>query len=579
MYHEVKEFYKYLETKHKKFLSFQLIISLIQGFLEIFSISLIIPIITLLYKEEIILENKVIFQIYDFFDFTSLINFKLFLLIAFGVFFLFSVIFNFLTTIFSRYFSNIIASDIGNRLFNYYIYNNLNFHRENDKTDLIKKIIEEVRRLPSALITPLFTIISKLIVFLIIFSLLISVNTISTLLIFFLLVIFYLVVFISVKTSLSNNDRKLSAAALERILTLEEGLMALREIKIFNLTKLFSKKFFKSNRTFFLYNSFNQILADVPRFLIDCIIVVLFLFLGYKFIFLNDPNNNLINYQNTAIYIFAFFRLAPILQSIYSSLSAIKGNLMSFRILRNDFINSYDLKLLNKFNINNRSINNIDYANVIFEKKFNEKDFRLNFDYFKLNLNENILITGPNGSGKTTFCDILMGILTPDRSTIRLNGKVINNKEFTSLDLFSYAPQNGYIFNSTLLFNITLKTNADLIDQNKLDEITEILNLENLISSLDSHYDFFVKEGGKNFSMGQRQKIILARALYNAKQFIILDEPTNFLDHETSINLIKKIINFCRNKQMTLLIISHNEEHKILFDKIIEFKNGIFKIH
>jgi len=577
MYREVKEFYKFLENKHKKFLFFQLALSLIQGFLEIFSIALIIPIFTILFNEEIILDNKFIFQIYVYFKFHSLENFKIFLLIAFSLFFLFSVLFNFLTNIFSRYFSNIIASDIGSRLFKYYIHSNLNFHRQNNKTDLIKKIIEEVRRLPSALITPLFVIISKMVVFIIIFSLLISVNTYSTLIIFFLLVIFYLVVFLSVKTLLSNNDKKLSNAALEKIVTLEEGLMALKEIKVFDLTNKYYKKFSKSNYTFFLYNSFNQILADVPRFLIDCIIVILFIIFGYKFVFLNNINNNLFTYQSIVLYIFAFFRLAPVLQSIYSSLSAMKGNIMSFRILKNDFINSYDFELLENFNYND-NVTNIDYENISFEKNLNKKDFKLNFDHFKLSINENTLITGPNGSGKTTFCDILMGILVPDKSLIRINDKVINFKDLESLKLFSYAPQNGYLFNSTILFNITFENDINLIDQNELNEIIQILNLKKLIFSFDNNYNFLLKEGGKNLSMGQRQKIILARALYNSRKFIILDEPTNFLDNETSLNLIKEIINFCKNKNKSLLVISHNEEHKILFKKIVEFHNGNFKI-
>ena len=137
-------------------------------------------------------------------------------------------------------------------------------------------------------------------------------------------------------------------------------------------------------------------------------------------------------------------------------------------------------------------------------------------------------IFGKSGSGKTTFLDILSGLVVPNQGVITVDDQVLNNNYLRRKlqNNISYISQKTTVINDTLLKNICFgvdEKNIDLERYNKVLEICELKNIEeNFDNKLKKVFDF-----GKNISGGQLQRIGIARALYQNKEILIFDEATN----------------------------------------------------
>jgi ABC-type bacteriocin/lantibiotic exporter with double-glycine peptidase domain len=179
---------------------------------------------------------------------------------------------------------------------------------------------------------------------------------------------------------------------------------------------------------------------------------------------------------------------------------------------------------------------------------------------------------GESGSGKSTLVKIILGFLEP------INGKIIlNNKKLDSdiIDwwhsIVAYIPQKVFILDEDIYENISLKKN--ITDQNKkeIEELLKNLNLLDLISS-NNNQDKKVLGGeeGKKYSGGQIQRIAIARALFQKRKFLILDETLNALDDDNIANVLDFL-----NKipEVTILLIAHSNNVAKKCQKIINLEN------
>ena len=186
----------------------------------------------------------------------------------------------------------------------------------------------------------------------------------------------------------------------------------------------------------------------------------------------------------------------------------------------------------------------------------------ISFDVLK---NNKILITGKNGSGKSTFGKILCGLINDYEGKILINDKYLNRNLY-----ISYMPQRRFVYEGSILENIVFfKKN---ISQEEIKNINNILKMLNFKLSLD----FEIKRNGSNLSGGEIAKICFAREIIRAKDVLIIDEPFNDLDEKT----INDITIFLENMDKTIILISHIKLDKkiITFNKEYLLKNGELKL-
>jgi ABC-type bacteriocin/lantibiotic exporter with double-glycine peptidase domain len=181
-----------------------------------------------------------------------------------------------------------------------------------------------------------------------------------------------------------------------------------------------------------------------------------------------------------------------------------------------------------------------------------------------IKLGEKILIVGKSGSGKSTLMKMLMRYVTIPYGMISINDIDINHYHLDSIrSNICYVSNNEYIFFDTLYNNICLYKDysKDEFDQVMKCSLIDFVSLKDLC-----------EEGGINFSSGERQRIIIARSIIKNSNIYIFDEALNQIDINKEKKILENIFKLYSDK--TIIVISHRNNNKKLFDRCIEVRNG-----
>lgn len=171
-----------------------------------------------------------------------------------------------------------------------------------------------------------------------------------------------------------------------------------------------------------------------------------------------------------------------------------------------------------------------------------------------VNPGEFIGVVGPTGSGKSTLFRLLLGLETPEKGTIKYDD--IDLKDWDLIDLRSQIGsvlQNNTVFEGNLLENITL---GRKFEKKEIENVLIYSDLVNFIETLPMGLQTLVSYGGSNISLGQKQRILIARALFNRPKLLLLDEATSALDVFSQ----KKIFSQITSLGITVLAITHRQE-------------------
>ena len=298
--------------------------------------------------------------------------------------------------------------------------------------------------------------------------------------------------------------------------------------------------------------------------------LIIFLFFSH---FQNNEMTKII--PILALYVGTAFRLLPGINRIVVSINALKLGLPAVKVLQEE---------IDLFNKQKENLKYTGQSETRFEKSLKLKN--IFFDYEKSKsilkgINIEILkgstigIMGSSGSGKSTFIDVLTGLLRPNK------GEVLVDEQNIYLNLKSwrkklgYVPQNIYLLDDTIKNNIAFGIQEHLIDQKLINEALNKAGLNKFIKELPNGVETNVGERGTKLSGGQAQRIALARALYNKPSVLILDEATNSLD----INKENQILETIKTnlKDITVIIVSHRENTVKICDKVYKISDGILK--
>ena len=205
------------------------------------------------------------------------------------------------------------------------------------------------------------------------------------------------------------------------------------------------------------------------------------------------------------------------------------------------------------------SLNNVSYSYL--DKYGNKVEALKNFN-LKINKNEKILIKGHSGGGKSTLFKLILSLLTPESGVININDEPLD-KRYEKL--FAYVPQDN------LLMEGTIKEVVTLFEDNPNDELfnkaLDISKSSNFVNALANKGDTYLNEKGSGLSLGEMERIAIARAIYSGSPILLLDECSASLDASTEQKVMSNILDL-ENK--TIILISHHKYDEKLFDKVID---------
>lgn len=187
-------------------------------------------------------------------------------------------------------------------------------------------------------------------------------------------------------------------------------------------------------------------------------------------------------------------------------------------------------------------------------------------------LNKTTAIVGPSGSGKSTLLKLLLRLYNPNTGEIYLG-----ERQLGSLNIHFWRSrcaavmQDGYIFSDTIAKNITMSSSDD-IDYDKLQRAMKLANIKDYVDSLIMNYNTIIGSEGNGLSQGQRQRILIARAIYRDPDYLLLDEATNSLDSQNEKSIMENLQDVFVSK--TVVVVAHRLSTVVQADKIIVLDRG-----
>ena len=441
------------------------------------------------------------------------------------------------------------------------MYNDFNFHIKTNTSFILKNITTEINSLRSLLEGSLIIILESLI-FIGIISFLIFIQPEAALAVFCFFSISFLIFHLIFRNKVKlwgierqEFDNKISKSLLETF-----GGIA--EIKIFRQENLFFKKFNNEVWSKARIGSKYDIVSQLPKYYLEYITIISVLGLLIFLNFLNVEKEEIIT--TLGIFAAASFKIIPSINKIIFCSQKIKFNYPSLSIIYNELNNGLfdNEEKLDKKDIK-IDLKNISFKNVSFN--YPDSETILNNVSLEINSGKIIGIVGKSGEGKSTFVNLLAGLLTPTSGEIQINSNKIKSS-LIDLGVLGFVPQSPFLLDSSIRDNICFGNTFEKI---KFENVINQSQLSDFLDSLEDKDNTVVGERGVMISGGQRQRISIARALYNNSQIIIFDEPTSSLDPSTEMDLLKSIHKLKANK--TLIIISHS-------DSIIKFCNEVYEI-
>ncbi len=536
---------------------------------ESVGISLIIPIMGIVTNKSFFDNYPKLLEYLNLFGINNHIEIILFTFAFIITFFIIKLAYN---VFYIWYFSNYtmyLKAYISKKLFSIYLNNSYDFHLKNNSSILIRNIMEEIDYSISAIKNMSMLFVEFLVVIGISSVLIFYQSTSAISIVIFSIFIGYLF-YKFTKNILQNWAIKRQNHEALKIQHLQQGLFGIKELKILKIENSFIKNFNIHNIKLAKIAIVHEVFKQMPRLIIELIALVVIVSLFFYLYTLQIEFTSLI----TTITLFgaAAFRILPSLNRILQAFQDLSFNSPSINIINQEFKNnsSHAENFLNK----NRS-------KIIFQQSI--KIENLSFGYGN-NLNNIILkdlsleikkgdcigIIGKSGQGKSTFVDLLLGLIKPTKGIISIDNISIDDADYGG-KLFGYVPQDIYLTDDSILNNIAFGESKDKINYDNLKNAIDKSQLSDFVDSLDNGLNTIVGERGTRISGGQLQRVGIARALYRNPDIIILDEATSSLDIETENQFMNSINNLIKNK--TLIIISHRKNTLNNCNKIYELRN------
>ena len=356
---------------------------------------------------------------------------------------------------------------------------------------------------------------------------------------------------------------------------INQSLGAIKETKVSCKEEFFLDAFRKAYFEYGKANGKFLFMNQLPRMLIETIIVCgLLLLIITKLMLGNQPEEIV---PLLGVLALAAFRLMPSANRIVNLSNGIRFQMPLFNELYEDLLIIKNKGEKETETCLQKPESRMDFENVVSVEELSfaypeiEKQV-LNNISFSIPKGKFVGIVGPSGAGKTTFVDILLGLLAPSKGKISVDGKNIYDDIRTWQANLAYVPQSIYLIDGTIRENIALGVDEKEINDALINKVLQMAELYDFVQELPAGIDTTVGERGVKLSGGQRQRIGIARALYYQPQVLVLDEATSALDNETEKSITDTILKL--KGQITIIAVAHRLTTLAQCDFKVKFENG-----
>ena len=577
-----------MTTQQKIVCAFVFLLLSVGSILECLGVSLIIPLVESL-QNPVVLNKQLAFLNIDFTKRESIGYLFLFVIV---VYLLKNLYFIFLSWVRIK-FSCKIQREVSIRMLVSYFSRGYQFFLNKNYGDLYTGISGDVSSLFNYLMA-IFKIVTESFTIILVCTLMVIADWILavSMIAFSMLAIFILWLFFMNKMYKAGEKYRNNQSKSGQLLV--QMIQGAKDIMIFHKQAFFVNQYEKSQIELQDAQCIQTVGAESPAYIIEAICITgLLSVVSIRMTVFNVGDNFV---AILAAFAVGAFRILPSLGKISAGINTINSAIPGINSLYSHVVEEDEYKIKHPDAINNLGLvknsqglisKDLGYSIDHNEGKITFTDclrvddivFKYNDEFgnvlehvsFKVNKGDSVAIIGESGAGKTTLADVILGLLIPQNGEILLDGENIQHNFQKWSNIVGYVPQMVFLMDGTIRENIAFGVEKELIDDKKIDDLLERVELSEYVNSLPQGMYTKVGDRGIRLSGGQRQRIAIARALYHDPQIMILDEATSALDNDTEA-AVMSAINMLKGN-VTLIIIAHRLSTIKKCDVIYEVKD------
>ncbi|MBQ8816530.1 MAG: ABC transporter ATP-binding protein [Lachnospiraceae bacterium] len=568
-----------LDKKQKRRMKLLVVMMVIGAMLETVSISLVLPIATVLTDTESVKGDGIVGQLYRMLGCSSVKQFAILMLVGLLLAFIAKNVFLFVQTktqldfVYNNQFetSRKMMINFMKRPYEYYL---------NAETAVIQRNITSDVNNMYAMVMSILQLMSEFVVFAFLGTFLILQDTVMCLIIGGLLIAVLLIIKVILKPIMIRAGKENQDYYAGLFKWIDQAVTGIKEIKIANKESYFISEYAKCGDGYVQAVKRYSLFNTAPKLLIESICIAGFVvYMMLSFWMGKDMESIVVSISAFAV---AAIKLLPSANRINNQLTNIAyfepfffGASDNLQADISDKTIIYDAEAytgtetIEKLPVHDKILlQDISY-------KYPNTDKYI-FDHMDMEIpiGQAVGIVGTSGSGKTTVVDILLGLLDMENGLITADGADVNTKENYPrwLGNVGYIPQTIFMLDSDIRHNVAFGVPDPLIDDDKVWAALKEAQLDTFVKGLPKGLSTEIGERGIRLSGGQRQRIGIARALFNDPEVLILDEATSALDNDTEAAIMESI-NSLHGKK-TLIIIAHRLQTIEKCDMVYRVEGG-----
>ena len=574
----MKNFFKIFKilTKKQMQICFLLIfLMFLVAIFEAFGIGLIYHVITIIGESDYLQKHESISKILSVIGINThkeLVIFSVLSLLAFYVFKHLLILFQGKIQI---TFTLNNQADYTKRLYRYYMQKPYLFHVNTNISVIFRNINLACVTVFTDILTNTLAILTNVITMFVIWVFILVMDWLMALVVLFVLGPLLLLILNYFRKKINYYGTVQNECNLKCIKWLNQGFWSVKETKVMKKEDFFTDEFSKAFTEFTECQKQFLFINRFPRSLIELVCVGgILLLIAIKMLFDIDSESII---PSLGVLALAAVRLMPCMNQVTGLFNQIKFKKPFFEEIYDDFMavkNEKEKKAIEVIKEKEETIkfnDAISVQNLSFSYPETTKNIFTNVS-FTIPRGKFVGIVGPSGAGKTTFVDILLGLLKPSEGKILVDNNNIFDNVSGWLDNVSYVPQSIYLIDGTIKENIAFGVLPEDIDDNRIQQVLKMAELYDFVQSLDLKENTQCGDMGAKLSGGQKQRIGIARALYQNPSVLILDEATSALDNETEKQITETITKL--KGEITIIAIAHRLSTLASCDFKIKFENG-----
>lgn len=471
----------------------------------------------------------------------------------------------------NRYHQDRVAQMTGvalsTRLLERYLRLPYSFHLRRNSSQLIRNTNESVSEIITSVLQPLVQAISAGLMILAMLAVLVVTAPLATLLVSVILIPLVLFVLGVVRPRMKRLGQVSQEKNARSYVALQHSLHGYRDVTVLGRQDFFLD-IYRRARVHIAETRWKRgVLQEFPRVSIEGIVIgFIAAFLSFSVRGDGNPQDSL---AILGLFAYSALRIMPALNQLVRSITSLRFGRAALDDVRHDLSLPVPPPV--------KDVTPLPFTEAIrlngvsFSYEGTETPTLQNMD-LTIRRGESLGIVGSTGAGKSTLIDLIVGLSTPTRGAVTVDGVDIRSCEPAWQRNIGMVSQEVFLADDTLRRNIALGLGEDEIDDGMVREAARLAQLEEFVDSLPEGFETRVGERGVRVSGGQRQRVAIARALYDRPRVLIFDEGTSALDNHTELLLINALEQL--RAHHTIITVAHRLSTVRDYDRIAFLAGG-----